>query len=338
MLNSIKTEYEDLYEITKKSCVFLEKQLGCLISEAEVAYITLHFGAFLSTSQPKIRNLRILIICPNGIGTGNMLRNEVASLVPQATEIVNLPLSQYTPNHDFDVVISTVVLTNEKKLIVVHPILTDQDRVTILRNCIYTEPHENLQIQDIMRLATSYIEPSKMEEFKKDLQDYYTSIQIRNVPHRNYGQNLVYYLKETHIQICKETCDWEKAIRLSCHPLLIDDSITEEYIEAIIYDQKHRGLMMFLADGLVLAHAAIEKGVKQLDVAITTFKEPVTFLNGQQARIIIVLCAEDQTKHIRILNDVLNIFSKKKSIDHLVAMEDKEEIREYIRKHAEEEA
>ncbi len=338
MLNSIKTEYEDLYEITKKSCAFLEKKLGCLISDAEVAYITLHFGAFLSTSQPKIRNLRILIICPNGIGTGNMLRNEVASLVPQATEIVNLPLSQYTPNHDFDVVISTVVLSNEKKLIVVHPILTDQDRVTILRNCIYTEPHENLQIQDIMRLATSYIEPSKMEEFKKDLQDYYTSIQIRNVPHRNYGQSLVYYLKATHIQICKETYDWEKALRFSCRPLLIDDSITEEYIEAIIYDQKHRGLMMFLADGLVLAHAAIEKGVKQLDVAITTFKEPVTFLNGKQARIVIVLCAEDQTKHIRILNDVLNIFSKKKSIDYLVGMEDKEEIREYIRKYAEEEA
>ena len=109
-------------------------------------------------------------------------------------------------------------------------------------------------------------------------------------------------------------------------------------MEAIIYDQKQRGLMMFLADGLVLAHAAIEKGVKQLDVAITTFKEPVTFLNGQQARIIIVLCAEDQTKHIRILNDVLNIFSKKKSIEQLVAMENEEEIREYIRKHAEEDA
>ena len=126
-----RQEYEELYEITKKSCEYLEKKLGCLISDAEVAYITLHFGAFLTTNQTQKRNLRILIICPNGIGTGNMLRNEVASLVPQATEIVNLPLSQYEENHDFDVVISTVVLPKEKKLIVVHPILTDQDRVTI---------------------------------------------------------------------------------------------------------------------------------------------------------------------------------------------------------------
>lgn len=101
-------------------------------------------------------------------------------------------------------------------------------------------------------------------------------------------------------------------MRLSCRPLLMEDSITQEYVEAIVADQRNRGLMMFLADGLVLAHAAIEKGVKQLDVSLCTFKHPVTFLNGKQARIIIVLCAEDQTKHIRILNDVLNIFSKRR--------------------------
>ena len=62
------------------------------------------------------------------------------NLVPQATEIKNLPLSSYEPEHDYDVVISTVMLPNEQKLIMVHPILTDQDRVAILRNCMATEP------------------------------------------------------------------------------------------------------------------------------------------------------------------------------------------------------
>ena len=116
----------------------------------------------------------------------------------------------------------------------------------------------------------------------------------------------------------------------------MEDSITQEYVEAIVADQRNRGLMMFLADGLVLAHAAIEKGVKQLDVSLCTFKHPVTFLNGKQARIIIVLCAEDQTKHIRILNDVLNIFSKKKSIEQLAALESSEDIQSYIRAHTQE--
>lgn len=333
MLDSIETEYEELYEITKKSCEYLERTLGYLISDAEVAYITLHFGAFMTMRETKSRNLRILIICPNGIGTGNMLRNEVASLVPQATEIINLPLSQYQKDHGFDVVISTVVLAEEKKLIVVHPILTDQDRVTILRNCMVSEPHANLQIQEIVRLATSYIPSSKLNAFERDLQNYYASMQSHVVPHHNYGHNLLYYLKLSHIKQYGEECDWEEAIRYSCTPLLEDESISQEYVEAILEDQKQRGLMMFLADGLVLAHAAIEKGVRKLDVSMCTFKHPVTFLNGKQARIIIVLCAEDQRKHIHILNDVLNIFSKKKSIEQIAALTSSKEIQTYIQTH-----
>ena len=88
---------------------------------------------------------------------------------------------------------------------------------------------------------------------------------------------------------------------------------------------------MFLADEIVLAHSAIENGVHKLDVAMTLFRYPVTFLNGQKARIIIALCAEDQTKHIRILKDVLNIFSKKKNIDHLISLQTTKEVYEYLK-------
>ena len=128
LLNNIKTEYEELFELTKRACHVLEKKIGTMISDAEVAYLTLHFGAFLTINQDDKKEFRILIICPNGIGTGNMLRNEITALIPQATEICNLPLSLYNENHGYDIVISTVILPNEKKLVVVHPILTDQDR------------------------------------------------------------------------------------------------------------------------------------------------------------------------------------------------------------------
>lgn len=82
-----------------------------------------------------------------------MIKNEIQHLVPQATEIQNVPLSQYTPNHNFDVVVSTVVLENESKLIIVHPILTDQDRVAILRKCMYNEPQTRIQINDLLTIA-----------------------------------------------------------------------------------------------------------------------------------------------------------------------------------------
>ena len=51
MLDNIKTEYEELFELTKRACKILENDLDSLISDAEVAYLTLHFGAFMPTQK-----------------------------------------------------------------------------------------------------------------------------------------------------------------------------------------------------------------------------------------------------------------------------------------------
>ena len=237
--------------------------------------------------------------------------------------------------HDYDVVISTVMLANEQRLIMVHPILTDQDRVAILRNCMATEPQAKMQIDDILKIASNYINPDQLNDFHKNLQDYYSSIQVQKVPHKTYDRGLLDFLKGSHIQCVESKVSWEEAIHISAQPLLDDGSISNDYVNAIINDQKNKGLYMFLADDLVLAHSAIENGVNRLDVSMCTFKEPVPFLNGQSARIILVLCAEDKTKHIHVLNDMLNIFSKKKSIDQIASLNSPAEIYSYIDKHIE---
>lgn len=330
MLESIQTEYSELFELTKSAFQQIKDEIHFDISDAEIAYLTLHFGAFMTPKNPNQATYRILVICPNGIGTGNMIKNEIQHLVPQATEIQNVPLSQYTPNHNFDVVVSTVVLENESKLIIVHPILTDQDRVAILRKCMYNEPQTRIQINDLLTIAKKYIPEDKMDAFENELQNYYSHLQVQQVPKNDYGLGLLHYLQLSHIQICQEAVEWEDALITSCQPLLDNGSITQEYIDAILYDQKECHLYMFLSEGLVLAHSSIDKGVNDIDVALTTFKEPVLFNNGRQAQIIIGMCATDQTKHIRILNDIIEIFSKKKSLEKLANMNTTAEIYQYI--------
>ena len=53
MLDNIKNEYGDLFELTARTCKYLEKEIGFPIPEGEIAYITLHFGAFISAGQEK---------------------------------------------------------------------------------------------------------------------------------------------------------------------------------------------------------------------------------------------------------------------------------------------
>lgn len=332
MLENIKTEYSELFKLTKSAFHRIRKLVHFDISDSEIAYLTLHFGAFMTPKNAQEKTYRILIVCPNGIGAGNMIKNEIRTLVPQATQIQNISLSQYEANHDFDIVVSTVVLAQEKNLIVVHPILTDQDRVAILRKCIYKEPRANLQLEDLLSIAKKYVPDEHMDAFENEIRNYYSQSQIQKVPKKDFGFRLLHYLQDSHIQIFEDNMTWDAALSESCQPLLQDGSITQEYIDAIIFDQCKRQLYMFLCDGLVLAHSNPKKGVNCIDVALSTFKKPVTFLNGRQAQIIISMGATDQTKHIKILNDIIEIFSKKKNLDMIVSMNSAEEIYDYISK------
>ena len=193
-----------------------------------------------------------------------------------------------------------------------------------------TQPHDRMQIDEIMKIAQRYIPAERIDDFHTELQDYFASTRIHKAPVKNYGMGLRYYLRPDHIVTVSERLSWDEAIIKTCQPLLMADSITQDYIDAILYDQRSNGLYMFLTEGLVLAHTASENGVKHLDVSLAACNQPISFLNGRQAKIIISLCAEDQTKHIRILNDILELFSKKKNIEIISQFTKPLEVYEYI--------
>ena len=330
MLNDIKSEYNELFQLTKKACSVIESELDFIISDAEIAYITLHFGAFMIPQKKVDKTFKILIVCNNGVGTGGMIKNEVSTLVPQATEITNIALNEYTKDHDYDIVISTIYFPEEKNLIVVHPILTDQDRVTILRKCLYAEPFTQMQIKDIVDIAAKYIPENMLNAFQNDLQQHYSTMRIKNAPQKEYAHGLMHFLNKDHIRVVKKECTWQEAISESAKPLLLKDYITQSYVDAIIKAQKDEGYHMFITSNLVLAHSSTNNGVKNLSISMATFKEPVTFLNGKQAKIIITLAAENQTKHIHVLNDILKLFTKQRRINEIHSLDTPSQVYDYL--------
>lgn len=332
MLESIRTEYKELFELTKAAFLRISDEIGFRVADAEIAYLTLHFGAFMSPGDTVSRPYRIMIICPNGIGTSNMIKTEVKRLVPKATEVRNIPLSRYTPDCPYDVIISTVPIENEKRLIVVNPILTDQDRVAILRKCINTEPSAKIQIDEVLRIARKYISSDKIAAFEAEIAGCFSTMKVPEAARTDYGAGLLQYLQPSHIQVVPSQTNWKEALVLSCRPLLLSDSITQDYVDAILKEQTQQHHYMFLTDGLVLAHSKSEHGVKKVDAAMTVFNEPVTWENGKFVRVIVTIAAEDQTRHIRILNDILDVFSKKRSLEQISALGSSSEVRSYLQK------
>lgn len=83
---------------------------------------------------------------------------------------------------------------------------------------------------------------------------------------------------------------------------------------------------MFLTDKVILAHAKPEDGVNTLDISLTVFKEPVMFSRERRAGIVIMLAAEDQEKHLKILQDILELISRTDTVDLLIKCNSPEEI------------
>ena len=95
-------------------------------------------------------------------------------------------------------------------------------------------------------------------------------------------------------------------------------SVENTYLERIISQLQYYGPYMFLTENVILAHAKPEDGVNSLDIALAVFKEPVVFSEHRKANLVIVLAAEDQEKHLKILQDILQIISDEETVNQLI--------------------
>lgn len=336
MLENIKSEYGDLFELTARACRYLEKEIGVPIPESEIAYITLHFGAFISAGQEKENKLRILIVCPNGVSTANMIWSEIQTLVPDADVVDVCSLKEYDGVHDYNVVISTIIIENEKDLILVHPILTDNDRMKVLQRCMKYKHRNDVNISNITEIASKYMTDDNLQKFKEELIELFSKNSLKEyVEQKKRPQKGIYeMLEDPYIRIVREKMKWQDAIRISGKALLEDQSIRQSYIDSILHKTDQYGPYMFITKQVFLAHSEIEDGVENMGFSMTIFKKPVEFtaLDGQKrfAKIIFMLSAKDEKSHIRLLNDIMTIFSKPENEEKLWEQEDIGDVKEVL--------
>lgn len=328
MLDDIKNQYPELFGITKKACEYLEQQIGVPIPDGEVAYITLHFGGYIEDNRINKDNLNILIVCPNGISTSNMLRKEVRTLVPHAHQIDVISLSKYNSlKQTYNVVISTVAIEGVKNLIIVHPILTDNDRVMILRKCMVNEFKYDVDIQSMLDIAKPYMSIEDLSKYKQDLINYLSAINTKPlVSNQNYGYGIMSYLDKNHINIINEKMSWQESIYCMGKILLNENCIEKRYMDAIIQKNLKLGPCMFITDNVVLAHAKIEEGALNLGINIGVFHKPIIFTENKKCEIMIFLVAIDQESHLKILNDIMTIFSDRNNINRIIECKEKQEV------------
>lgn len=319
MCEDVVREYPHLFEITKYVSVYLEQMIGLPIPDSEVAYLALHFGAFMKPAEDMKNHLRILIVCTNGVSTGNMLKHEIRNLLPNA-EIIGVAAAPAFMNvkEECDLIISTVKIRSMVPVLVVHPILTDEDRMYILSNSLVNSYQTIGAAEELFDMMKKYVDASQYDSLRKDINKYIEN--TRGISGGLAGRKdcgIVEILDASRVCVFEEQTAWVDAIYRTGEILVRNASIRKSYLDAIVSQIMYYGPYMFITEHVVLAHAKTEDGVNRRDLSLAVFAEPVQFPKQKIAKAIFVLSAEDNEKHLKILNDILNFAKEEENLKAL---------------------
>ncbi|MGB8451352.1 MAG: BglG family transcription antiterminator [Anaerocolumna sp.] len=327
-------EYPDLFEITRIVSRYLEKQIGLPIPDSEVAYLALHFGAYLPISNNKSEKIRVLIVCANGISTGNMLKREITKMFPEV-EVVGIESATKVLNAQAacELIVSTVKLKSVVPVIQVHPILTGRDKELLVRHLKLNNNTGYVNLNEIFSIVKPYIAEENYGKVQKLIEEYlYDGKSGYYIDSNNHKKGLLSVMDAHKIEIHNDKYKWPQALWMAGEYLMDLNSIQSVYIDSIISQLRYYGPYMFIAPRVILAHSKPEMGVNKLDCSMHVFRNPVEFSEKDKANVVIVLAAKDQESHLKILHDIMTIFEEDETLDALLEKNNSYEILKYFQK------
>lgn len=135
LLQTIKTENPDGYDLAVYSCHWLADRLHVSIEENEIGYLALHFGISLQRLH-KEKEKKILAVCASGAGTSRMLKYNLERIFKNKAETIDTAsvsgLNEAKLNQ-YDLIVTTVPLQfkTETRIIQVNYVLSSDDQTTL---------------------------------------------------------------------------------------------------------------------------------------------------------------------------------------------------------------
>lgn len=114
------------------------------------------------------------------------------------------------------------------------------------------------------------------------------------------------YLK-SKTQFVDEVRSWEESIEIASKPLIENNYITSEYIEAMVENVKVNGAYIVIVPEIAMPHASTDRGVMKTGMSFLKLNKPVLFPDNQEVKLFFVLAAKDSSTHLELLSDLSSI-------------------------------
>ncbi|MCS0654869.1 BglG family transcription antiterminator [Cytobacillus firmus] len=337
---SVQESYQDLFILTKKVVHHFEYVLGKKVSDDEAAYIAMHFGGWIDKEGVRVEaRKKAAVVCASGIGTSRILQKQIEDLMPfvDVANVYTVREYEKASLADLDFVISTTpVSLKNVPVFIVNPILNPSEKESLLKQVQASEKKprsENIDaLMDIIRKHADIKDESMLIQ---ELKVYYQSNkEAKSEVDQKPMLNEV--LTADKILFADSAASWQEALQMASQPLLADQSISQNYIDAMIENVKEMGPYIVIAPGIALPHARPEAGVNKLGMSFLQLKESCAFSEKpeHQVRLLFVLAAIDNETHLKALSQLSKMLSDSDNLEKLQKADTAADVLEIINQYS----
>ena len=331
----VKEHYPDLFELVKDSLTPLMDAIDKPIPDSETAYFVIHFGGYLKKADNLPQKCyKAAIICPNGISSSLMIKENLLALFPQIEFIGTSKIDDLyaKTSSDYDMVFSTIKVDTEKPNYLVSVMMTEEQTTQLVELVSKDFPdtgYRDIELNQIISIVRRYSVITQELELKLALKRYlYQEMNRKEV--LPLLEELI--TKETY-QVSSEKLGWKEAIRLAAKPLLDQHKITENYPEAMIQKVEEFGPFINLGKGVAIPHARPDEGVNEIGMSMLVLEEPIYLLDNpeQEVRLLICIAAIDNESHLKALSHLTTILRDKNHVQTLISSKNYDDIEMIIK-------
>lgn len=153
LLDDVKKEYSDAYGIAWMANTIFRKYFGKNVSEDEIGFIAIHIQTMIESEEDC---MKAILVCSNGVGISQLLAVRLKNHFQRIQIVAICSVDSFIVNphrKDVDLVLSTFPLTCDIPVIVVSPLLNEQD-IQRINKFLFQNIEANLDVLDEVHLET----------------------------------------------------------------------------------------------------------------------------------------------------------------------------------------
>jgi|GEM_PF-2205009 len=338
LLKELQMNYPVIFQACSKWAKLFNEAYRISLDEHEVGFLTMHLGSAIERRVQKDRKkgFSVAVVCSSGIGTSKMLSSRLAYEFKEIELLDEFSVLEMNEVDfvQYDLVISTIPLELEAgiKVIEVSPLLKSSEIEAIQRFLTAQDEHRfqsvNAKVSEIFQIIQQHCQINNMDQLIQDLgQAISNSGRSRAVKTENSGLDLWDFLTRHTIKIERVKTDMENAVRQTAKPLLVEGKIEEGYVDAMLKLVDTMPKHMVLCKGFFMPHAAPQDGVNETGMSLTIYKKAIqTDFEEDGIHAVLVVAAEDDSKHMKALQQLVDILNHPNIVDQLTECSDEKEV------------